>query len=303
MKKPPAKRLSSSFTGLPAPPGKRQFIPYETRLDHDPEWAMSEGSKFFEGKSQVQATLKKIAKRLGELGVSYVVVGGMALFRYGYRRFTDDVDILVTRESLKEIHRKLDGLGYVPPFQGSKNLRDAEYGVKIEFLLAGDYPGDGKPKPVAFPMPDDVVDTLDGIRYISLPSLIELKLASGMTNPERMKDLADVIELVKILSLPLALGDRLNPFVQDRYKQLWKDAQSTAKRYLKLWRGQAHSNEVAPQSVIDEEASAKEFLQAMLADGVTFEPASGESKDYSYLVTTDPIIAKKYDMHDESEFL
>ena len=34
-----------------------------------------------------------------------------------------DVDILVTREGLKTIHERLEGLGYVPPFTGSKNLR------------------------------------------------------------------------------------------------------------------------------------------------------------------------------------
>ena len=75
------------------------------------------------------------------------------MFQHGYRRFTEDVDLLVTREGLKEIHRKLEGLGYLPPFQGSKNLRDTEHGVKIEFLVTGEFPGDGKPKPVAFPAP------------------------------------------------------------------------------------------------------------------------------------------------------
>ena len=45
------------------------------------------------------------------------------------------------------------GLGYIPPFTGSKNLRDTEHGVRIEFLIAGEFPGDGKPKPVAFPDP------------------------------------------------------------------------------------------------------------------------------------------------------
>ena len=48
--------------------------------------------------------------------------------------------ILVTRAALKQIHEALEGLGYVPPFTGSKHLRDAETGVKIEFLITGDYP-------------------------------------------------------------------------------------------------------------------------------------------------------------------
>jgi hypothetical protein len=68
-------------------------------------------------------------------------------------RFTEYVDILVGRDDLKRIHEKLEGRGYVPPFPGSKNLRDAQTGVRIEFLVTGAFPGDGKPKPVAFPEP------------------------------------------------------------------------------------------------------------------------------------------------------
>jgi hypothetical protein len=105
----------------------------------------------------------------------------MALDAHGFRRLTVDVDILVTRDGLRTIHEKLEGLGFVPPFEGSKNLRDTEHGVRIEFLLAGGYPGDGKPKPVAFPDPAKVGVEIDGIRYLRLSSLIELKLASGMT--------------------------------------------------------------------------------------------------------------------------
>jgi hypothetical protein len=35
----------------------------------------------------------------------------MALFHHGLRRFTEDVDILVTKEGLKKIHAELAGLG------------------------------------------------------------------------------------------------------------------------------------------------------------------------------------------------
>ncbi len=39
------------------------------------------------------------------------------------------------------------------------------------------------------------------IRFVTLEKLIELKLASGMTAPDRLKDLADVQELIKITHL------------------------------------------------------------------------------------------------------
>src|SRR5262249_15653003 len=177
------------------------MVVYEQRLREDRWWGFQEGSMHFEKDSAVHKTLRRIARRLDELGIPYAVAGAMAMFFHGYARFTQDVDILVTREGLQEIHIHLEGLGYVPPFTGSKNLRDAEDGVGIEFRVAGDYPGDGKPKPVAFPDPDESATVIDGIRFLQLPRLVELKLASGMTNPGRLKDLADVQELIRTLHL------------------------------------------------------------------------------------------------------
>jgi hypothetical protein len=232
MKKPSAKRLPRSIARFQDSAHGAEVEPYEIRLGREREWAMSEGSKFFEGESAIQKTLKRIAQKLRELGIEYVVVGGMAMFHHGYRRFTDDIAILVTREGLKEIHHELEGLGYLAAFQGSKNLRDTENGVKIEFLVTGEIPGDGKPKPVAFPNPKSVAHEIEGVSYITLQALIELKLASGMTNSERMKDLADVIELIKALDLPSTFADSLNQFVRDKYKQLWDDAHPPAKRYI-----------------------------------------------------------------------
>ena len=127
----------------------------------------------------------------------------------------------MTPEGLKEIHRQLEGLGYVPPFTGSKHLRDAEYGVKVEFLTTGDYPGDGKPKPVAFPDPDETGVDIGGVRVLQLPRLIELKLASGMTNPGRLNDLGDVQSMIRMLDLPEDLADQLNPYVREKYREMW----------------------------------------------------------------------------------
>src|SRR5216117_2414976 len=102
------------------------MLVYEQLMDRDPGWALKEGSMHFEGQSAVHKALARITKRLDELGIPYAVAGGMALFLHGYRRFTEDVDILVTPEGLQEAHRKLEGLGYLPPHAGSKHLRDTE---------------------------------------------------------------------------------------------------------------------------------------------------------------------------------
>src|SRR5947209_14846792 len=112
---------------------------YEQLLDRDARWALKEGSMHFERESAVHKALEAIARRLEELGIPYAIAGGIALFFHGYRRFTEDVDVLVTAAGLAEIHRHLAGLGYLPPFSGSQNLRDTNSGVRIEFLVSGNY--------------------------------------------------------------------------------------------------------------------------------------------------------------------
>src|SRR5690606_821395 len=195
---------------------------YEQRLDENPDWALREGSMHFENESAVHKTLREIARRLDELGVAYAVAGGMALYFQGDLRFTEDVDILVTREGIARIHDELEGRRYLPPFTGSRNLRDTDTGVRIKFRVAGDYPGDGKPKPVAFPDPTGVAHEIDGIRFLDLQRLVELKLASGMTHPRRKRDLVDVEELIDALKLSREFADELNPFVRDKYLELWQ---------------------------------------------------------------------------------
>ncbi len=276
---------------------------YQERLQEEPRWALSEASQFFEGKSAVQATLRKVTARLDELGIPYAVSGGLALFAHGYRRFTEDVDLLVTSEGLKQVHNELDGLGYVPLFKGSKNLKDAETKVKIEFLVTGQFPGDGKQKPVAFPDPTTVAIEKDGIKYLSLRSLIELKLASGMTQPTRLKDFADVIELIKLLEIPEDISKELSPYVREKFLELWKSVQQTPRRFVMLWRNKFLTTEAKSLGeMVEILRQSSELLASMLADGVTLDPDGGTADDYAHLVTTDPAIAKKYDMHDENEF-
>ncbi len=202
------------------------MIAYEQRLKQERRWAMDQGGSHFRKDNDVFKSLHRIVRRLDDLGLPYAVVGGLALFEHGFERFTVDVDLLVTPDTLKTIHERLEGLGYVPPFSGSKQLRDVENGVRIEFLVSGAYPGDGKPKPVAFPDPAEVGVDRDGIKYIPLETLVELKLASGMTGGiHRQKDITDVIELIKILGLPADFASKLNPFVRDRFVEIWTELQ------------------------------------------------------------------------------
>lgn len=197
---------------------------YKEYLDADVNRAFLEGSMHFEKDSKVHITLRRITEKLDELGIPYAIAGAMALFYHGYRRFTEDVDLIVTREDLKRIHEELEGLGYVPVFKGSKALRDTTTGVKVDFMITGDYPGDGKPKPVSFPSPVESGYQSDGTRYLSLAKLLELKLASGLHHPPRMKDITDVYEAIKVLGPDERLSETMNPYVRDKYLELLRMA-------------------------------------------------------------------------------
>jgi len=182
--------------------------------------------RFFMGLDEVHQALLRLTSTLEADGIPYAIADAMALNAHGYRRVTTDVDVLLTREGLAAFKAKHLGLGWVERFPGSKGMRDTERGVKIDVLLSGDYPGDGKPKPVVFPDPA-VAEHGRGFRVLPIKHLVELKLASGITNPDRLKDLADVQELIRHVPLGVELAAELDPFVRDKYVEIWNVTSKT----------------------------------------------------------------------------
>ena len=75
---------------------------------------------------------------------------------------------------------------------------------------------------MAFPDPAASSEEIDGLRVIRLETLIELKLASGLSAPHRIKDLADVQQLIEVLNLPSEIASRLKPSVRGEYLRLWE---------------------------------------------------------------------------------
>lgn len=191
-----------------------------------PIWeAARRAGDFFMGKGAVNEALGAIVATLEAAGIPHAVVGAMALNRYGHERVTVDVHILVTAEGLARFKAVALGKGYVEKFPGSKGVRDALHGVAIDFLIAGDYPGDGKPKAVRFPDPALEAEKQGQLRVLPVQRFVELKLASGLSAPHRLKDLADVQDLIKSAKLPRELADRLDPSVREKYLELWGYAQ------------------------------------------------------------------------------
>jgi hypothetical protein len=181
---------------------------------------------FFMQRSPVHDTMRKLAAALRELDIPFAIAGAMAGNAHGHLRTTADIDILIRRDDLIKFKERWLGLGWLELFEGSRGFRDTENNVKVDVMLVGDYPGDGREKPVAFPPPESVTEVRgQGLPYVTLNTLIELKLASGITAKHRLQDLADVIELIRANNLPREYAETLNPYVRGKFVEMWQAAQ------------------------------------------------------------------------------
>jgi hypothetical protein len=181
---------------------------------------------FMMERSPVHNTMRRLAKAFCDLEIPFAIAGAMAANAHGHRRTTADVDVLLRREDLARFKDCWIGRGWLDLFEGSKGFKDTLNGVKVDVLIVGDYPGDGKVKPVSFPTPESVREIhSENLPFLNLKTLLELKLASGMTAAHRPRDLDDVIQLIRINALDQSYASQLNPFVQEKFIELWQAAQ------------------------------------------------------------------------------
>jgi hypothetical protein len=126
-----------------------------------------------------------------------VVGGGWAVWRHGYvGRVTQDVDIALAEASVDDVLRAASVSGFellAQPEGRWPKLRHRETGIEVDILPEGGRPGTAsRPAPTTIPHPSLMGAVRGALKYISLTSLIELKLAAG-----RLRDEADVVELAR----------------------------------------------------------------------------------------------------------
>jgi hypothetical protein len=163
---------------------------------------------FFQKNDPVHQSLRRLVKRLERAGIPYAVMGAMAVNLHGARRTTDDVDILVTKEGLERFRNEIRPKFYNPVEGRPRRFEERKSGVLLDCLVTGLYPGTGKPGPISFPDPTEVGEEIEKIRVISLPQLIQLKLAA-----RRYYDFGDVVLLIRTHNLDESFLPLLHPSV------------------------------------------------------------------------------------------
>ena len=200
---------------------------YEEQLSKSFDHLLAEADDYFLDTAKLHSTLAELTRRLDEAGIPYAVLDAIAWARYGYQRMTVDIDLLLSPNGLARFQEECVGRGYVPAYSGAtKSFRATGTGVRVDILTSGEYPGDGKPKPVVYPEPAEVAVEMDGVQVVKLEKLIEFKLASGISAPHRLRDLADVQDTISALKLPEDFADRLDPSVRAVYLDMWRRAQT-----------------------------------------------------------------------------
>jgi len=126
-----------------------------------------------------------------------VVSGGWAVWRHGYvGRVTQDVDIALPMARIADVLKAASVSGFdvlTPPEGRWPKLQHRETEIQVDILPEGGRPGTAShPAPTTIPHPTAMGAARGKLKYSSLASLIELKLAAG-----RLRDEADVVELLR----------------------------------------------------------------------------------------------------------
>jgi hypothetical protein len=142
--------------------------------------------------------VKAVDHLLAVLHCEALVAGGWAVWRHGFiGRITQGIDIVLPSARIDELLQAatLSGFEILKPQPGRwPKLRHKDTNIQVDILPEGARPGTvSKPAPTTIPHPLTLGANGPALRYINLPSLIELKLAAG-----RARDESDVVELVRV---------------------------------------------------------------------------------------------------------
>jgi hypothetical protein len=169
---------------------------------------------FFKGRAPQHVSVRRLVRLLRKASIPYALMGAMAVNAHGARRTTDDVDVLLTQEGLERFRQELVGKAYDPVANRRRRFVDRRNGVTIDILVTGHYPGHGGPGPFAFPDPESASEEIDQVQVVTLPQLVQLKLAA-----RRHYDFGDVVSLIRVHQLDESFAGNLHPSVRRDYME------------------------------------------------------------------------------------
>ena len=180
-----------------------------------------DAGEFWSGSGKIHNTLRHLGSILDAVGIPYAVFGRAAAFAHGFEQYNLDTDVIVvTEDGLQKMQRVLPFRGFT--MISERRFRDSLTDLEFKIIRSGRLAGP-EPCPIRFPDPSASV-MINGYRVVDLPRFIDLKLAMGLWEM-RMRDRADVLQLIQHANLPREVVNDLDPYVRDEYDRLWQLAQ------------------------------------------------------------------------------
>ena len=164
---------------------------------------------FFEHRDPVHKAMQRLVRRLRRARIPYAIMGAMAVNAHRAERTTKDVDVLLTLRGLERFCKEFVNKFYESVSGHPRRFIERRSGVRVDVLVTGLFPGRGEPKAFAFPDPIEASEEIKKIRVLTLPQLIQLKLAAG-----RYRDFGDVVSLINMNHLDEAFLDQLHASVR-----------------------------------------------------------------------------------------
>ena len=199
--------------------------PFEKVMSRGGAPAIAQIGTFFERRDPVHKTLHTIVCQLQRTGIPYAVTGAMALVAHGYHRTTIDVDVLLEAGGIERLLAAIDSERFLPEGIKRKYLRDQLTGVKVDLYEPSLRVFDSVLKEHRTVHPPHETVLIEGVRYLDLPSLLATKLLHGLFDSGHLAHLADVVETIKYVRLPLDFAASLPEDVRPKYIVFWHAVQ------------------------------------------------------------------------------
>lgn len=176
--------------------------------------------------SELMDAIRRFHALCSSRGITYCVVGGVAVIRNGYRRTTADIDILT---------RKVEWMKALPiegeiHSVGIDGCTDSRTGLTIDILFTED--NWEMPTPMPDPASVGEFDEAYGANFIRLHDLVQLKAAVYLSKLSEhgenvaSKDRSDVFELIR-RNLPQFTREKIqsyHPAVRKHCMKAFEDA-------------------------------------------------------------------------------
>ena len=158
-----------------------------------------------QGRGAILETAREVSDLLREANIRAAVIGGVAVVLHGHVRTTMDIDLFAPD--------KLDACGDALTKSGftfDPTRREfVKNNVPVHLVTT---------EHVKQP-PREFIE-LEGIRTVALHELINMKLVSGLNDPLRAQDLADVIGLIRHHRLSPTFAAKLEKSVRPEFRKL-----------------------------------------------------------------------------------